>query len=230
MDNIDYISEQKILLLIPFFLLILGISCSSEQSEKQETVSQNIPQPTGKTLVYDCLVEWDLVVKADTNDAWLFLPDTTIHLPRVRSASGARYATEDYLYWTKDTEAIIEVGNQSYGTCDLDKEEAVWQDARLRGATFRASGNEPGWYLEMFPDSTTIILDYGQDTLKIPTPKPHAQTAQADTLYKMDAADHSGSIAVKREPCTLPSGKEFSLITFLTVDEKEYRGCGRMFK
>ncbi|MFH5883789.1 MliC family protein [Halalkalibaculum sp. DA3122] len=225
-------SRLLLSLLLLFSLSFTGCTGSTEKDQLPGEVTPSAPQPTGKTLVYDCLVEWDLVVKVDTSDAWLILPDTTVHLPRRRSASGARFMSEggDYMYWSKGDDAIIEIDDKSYGYCDLDPEEAVWQDAKFRGAAFRASGFEPGWHLELFPDTTTFVLDYGEYSFSAPTTEPDYNPDSTETVYQMNAADHHISIRITAEECIAPSGKEFPSTTLLTVDDKTYRGCGRSFE
>lgn len=215
--------------LISLPILFIACSGSSQKKQPQNVAKQPTLEPRGKTLVYDCLVEWDMVVKVDTSDAWLFLPDTTVHMSRERSASGARFASGsgDYMYWSKGNEAIIEVADKSYGYCDLDKQEAVWQDAKLRGANFRAAGNEPGWYLEIFPDSITYVLDYGERSFSTSTPDSTEYTDKKEFVYEVQTENYQISIRITGEECNSASGKEFPSTTYLTVGEKEYRGCGR---
>ncbi|MDX1637964.1 MAG: MliC family protein [Balneolaceae bacterium] len=220
-------------ILVMVLLLALGCAMDKENDQHTQQVHNHlIPEPSGKTLVYDCLVEWDIVLKADTGDAWLMLPDTTVHLPRVRSASGARFVSPegDYMYWSKGDDAIIEINNKSYGYCDIDREEAVWQDARLRGAHFRAMGNEPGWYLEIFPDSIAYVLNYGDRVLSTGTPDPVVFPDKGITVYSPGDPDYDISIEIADKSCRVASGKELPSTVTLTIDGQLYRGCGRMLQ
>lgn len=81
-----------------------------------------------------------------------------------RSASGARNEAEDVLVWTEGTVALLEVGGADYSDCVLDRRASVWEEAKLRGIAFRATGNEPGWHLEIMPgesfeSTVTATLD-----------------------------------------------------------------------
>lgn len=223
MDHID----------VPILFLSLGfllLSCSSDQKASKTQGASIQPRPTGKTVVYDCLEEWNIPVKIDSSRAWLFLEDTTVYLQQIRAASGARYESGegDYMLWSKGDEAIIEANNRSFGYCDLNREEVPWQDAKLRGAIFRATGFEPGWHLEIFSDSIRYVLDYGERSFATPTPDPETDREKGETVYQFESDITSGTIRIADEECTAPSGREFSSTVYLTVDGKEYRGCGRL--
>ncbi|MDR8390348.1 MliC family protein [Aliifodinibius sp. S!AR15-10] len=207
--------------------LVMLVSCSQEQEKEPSPTPHPKPEPTGKTYVYNCLEAANIIVKVDTADAWLFLQDTTVHLPQAKSASGARFMTEDYLYWSKGDEALVEIDNQSYGYCDVDQKETVWADALLRGASFRAAGNEPGWYLEVYPDSIKYVLDYGERTLVTPSPEQEFNTETTEKIYKVETEEHNVTIRATDESCTSMAGKEFESTVYLAVDGKEYQGCGK---
>lgn len=222
--------KYSIFLWILLPLAVIISSCSSDQNSEKSQSDRAMPEPTGKTFVYDCLEEWNIPVKIDSTRAWVFLRDTTVFLEQVRAASGARYESEDgdYMFWSKGDEAIIEAAARSIGYCSINREEAAWQEARLQGATFRATGFEPGWHLEIFPDSISYVLDYGKRSFSTPVSDPKADPQQGETIYQVEGDTHSGQIRIVDEECTAPSGKEFPNTVFLTMDGDEYRGCGKM--
>ncbi|KAA9131392.1 DUF885 family protein [Marinihelvus fidelis] len=87
---------------------------------------------------------------------WLILPAASYELERARSASGARYEAEGVEFWNKGREATLTMRGVST-RCVVDPQATLWEDARLRGVTMRAQGNEPPWTLELFEDRPAVL-------------------------------------------------------------------------
>ena len=69
-------------------------------------------------------------------------------LPRVVSASGAKYADETITFWTKGGEATFERKGTPPVNCREVRAKSLLADARVRGVAYRGTGNEPGWLVE----------------------------------------------------------------------------------
>lgn len=218
-------------------ILVTLLSCTGnpdpKQQESRSTVNSRVQEPTGRTFVYNCGVESTqdsmITVKVDSDDAWLFLADTTVHLKSIVSPSGAKYQSGDYMYWSKGEEASIKAAGKLYEHCRNDRREATWQDAKLRGVTFRATGNEPGWYMEMKADSIKYVLDYGERRFFTPAPATTQCSDSVSTRYEIETGNHAIEIRILNKPCTSMSGKRFSRSVELEVDGKTYHGCGMAF-
>ena len=55
------------------------------------------------------------------DSAIVHLPTGTVRLPQALSGSGARYANDSALLWSKGEDAIIEGGGRSYAECHNDR-------------------------------------------------------------------------------------------------------------
>lgn len=103
----------------------------------------------------------------------------------------------------------------------------TWNEARRRGVDFRASGNEPGWYLEIFSgDSLRLVADYGERRVNAPVGPPvltdsmRAWQAQSETYHL--------SIIAEPLPCTdSMSGMRHPSTVTVILDGRAYHGCGR---
>lgn len=162
----------------------------------------------------------------------LWLPERfdrqTHELERVRAASGAKYEGSGIVFWNKGEEALLIVGEEEYRGCTQDRGGWVWAAARRRGADFRASGNEPGWYLELSRgDSLHLEYDYGERELTVATPEPAGGTTGGRVRYRAETAEHVLTVTIEDEPCVAMSGTEFPKTVTVEVDGKSYRGCGR---
>ena len=100
--------------------------------------------------------------RIEGESTWLFLPTGTVSLLHVPSASGAKFAEGALTLWTKGEEARMEVEEGTRRNCRNNRAKAIWEDAKFRGADFRAVGNEPGWNLEISAGGSIVYVgDYG---------------------------------------------------------------------
>lgn len=76
----------------------------------------------------------------------------------------------------------------------------AWDDARARGAAFRAVGGAPGWTLEIVPGGwIELVLDYG--ARRVVTPDPGATTEGARTVYRAVTESASLRVVIDARPC-----------------------------
>lgn len=92
-------------------------------------------------------------------------------------------------------------------------------------ATFRATGNEPGWRLEIADGNMTLLTDYGQTRIVMPAPAP--QTLQGKTEYAARDDRHSMTVTISDQVCAdSMSGMPHPNKVVVLVDGKELNGCG----
>jgi putative lipoprotein len=102
------------------------------------------------------------------------------------------------------------------------------RDARARGVEFRASGNEPGWVLEMFADRLVFVGDYGATRASTPRPALQEQPGSGERAYAAVTEAHRLTVRVRRAPCVdTMSGEQFEASVEVELDGRPYRGCGR---
>jgi uncharacterized membrane protein len=158
------------------------------------------------------------------------LPDGTRKvLHQTLAASGVRYVGDGMLVWTKGYWAMVEMDGKSYTDCVITEafSSRPWDEARARGAAFRAVGNEPGWTVEIIPgDRIVIVADYGERQVSVPDP---GATANDDEIvYHAVTENHDVRLVITREPChDVMSGEPFDYSVHLTLDGQTYHGCGR---
>jgi putative lipoprotein len=204
-------------------LCLALVGCDGAPPAPAEPQASNAAR---RTLVYDC-EDLDLVVREGQDDLTLHLPDRTVALPRVAAASGAKYAQGDVVFWSKGDEATLEIGERRYGPCGIAPERAPWEDARLRGVTFRAVGNEPGWFVEIDAARIAFTGDYGDTVVSTPAVAPEVETSGRTTWHATTEA-HELEIATEDRSCSDGmSDQEYPLGVTVRLDGKTYQGCGR---
>ncbi|MCG8392597.1 MAG: YbaY family lipoprotein [Pseudomonadales bacterium] len=101
------------------------------------------------------------------------------------------------------------------------------EKAKAKGASFWATGNEPGWHLAIYPEERLdFVGDYG-DTHVI-TPDPGAMVEGSETLYATEADGTPLRVEIAEEPCQdSMSGAAFDYAVTVSLGETLYRGCGK---
>ena len=182
-----------------------------------------------QTFVFECPGDYGFVARIEMDRAWLFLPGRTVKLPRVRSASGAKFAGDGTSFWSKGEEAMLETGDARYNNCRNNRAKAIWEHAKLNGADFRAIGNEPGWHMVISnKNDILLVTDYGQTTFRFPdatvTPEPQKRM----TTYNARSENDQVEVVITGETCTdTMSGESFPATATVRINDKNYRGCGR---
>ncbi|MGK7313625.1 MAG: hypothetical protein ACN0LA_15530 [Candidatus Longimicrobiales bacterium M2_2A_002] len=105
---------------------------------------------------------------------------------------------------------------------------SVWERARRAGVDVRAVGQEPGWYVEITRGAGLLaVVDYGQDTLRLPAPEPE-EGPGGERVYRVVTAEHELAVVLEERECRdAMNGMLHPLTVTLRLDGRELRGCGR---
>ncbi len=186
-------------------------------------------QPRLQTFAYDCVINGYVVAdfRQSSDSMWLFLKNNTVLLPQEQSASGGKYSNGDVTFWSKGSEAMLTVaGEQDH--CLENRPASVVEDAKLRGVDFRATGNEPGWTLEITGTDIVLVTNYGQDRFEYQAAN-HATGEDGRTVtYASSDPAVPVTTTITGETCADDmSGQRYETRVEITVGEKAYRGCGQ---
>lgn len=212
-----------------FLLIMLALISGCAASMNRTSPKSDSARETGQTFVYECLNRDSVTVRIEGDIAWLFLPNETLRLAHVPSASGARFSDGDATYWSKGEGVLIEVGKVRYQGCKNNRSKAIWEDAKLRGVDFRAVGNEPGWHMEISEGLKIVLIDnYGENQYRFTVPEQNSDPDLRTTIY---TADHDGQefkITIRGERCLdTMSGKSFEAAVTVEFGQRRLDGCGR---
>jgi membrane-bound inhibitor of C-type lysozyme len=156
----------------------------------------------------------------------LGLQDGEHRLEQTISASGVRYADagENMVFWTKGDTATLERVGSAAVRCQERRAESLREDARLRGVIYRALGNEPGWTLEIGPQTRLDwVTNYGAErhvfveSSAVVTPDGISYTA----------TQHSNSIKVtiRAERCVDDGDVAYDYTALVEFRGTTLRGC-----
>lgn len=182
-----------------------------------------------RTFVYQCDDALRFTARSNGRIVWLFLPDHAIQLARVDSALGETYASRTVTFSIDGQSALLELEGGSPLGCRNDSEQAVWEHAKLNGADFRGTGNEPAWHLEITlgQDIVFVTSDDGS-THRFTTPEPVVDQAARTSSYSAHQGKHWITIRLEGRRCVDSiTGQQYEVAATVRLDGQQYAGCGR---
>lgn len=152
------------------------------------------------------------------DQARLRIDGETIDLYPAVSASGARFEAKgdpDTFFWSKGNTALVGLRGQMLPECA----PAVPREPE----TFSASGNEPGWTLQITGAQIRFNLDYGTREIEAPLPRP--QRDDGATRYVLP--DAGITVRIREQICQDDmTGMPHPASVVIETDERQLRGCG----
>jgi heat shock protein HslJ/membrane-bound inhibitor of C-type lysozyme len=140
----------------------------------------------------------------------------TFDLRRVKTASGAKYeAAGDppTSFWSKGLTGTLVVRGQTYPQC-------AWISDG-----FRATGNEPGWQLDITGTTMTLLADYGKTRIEVPAPQP--TTSAGLRKYTANYGGKNLTVSIFERRCTdTMSGMPYPNAVIVVFGDKMLEGCG----
>lgn len=215
--------------LLAMGLAVLSACAAKEARQASEPVIAETSEAT--TVVYECEPDFEFVAQLKDGQAKLFLPDRTLTLHRAPASTLAIYGGEGGTAFSIFGEsARLEVAPDRSYNCVSNPRRAVWEAARLRGVDFRATGNEPGWLLEITEGGTILfVTDYGERRYEFPTPEPRIHQEVAMTVFQAGNDAHALSVTLRGEGCQdTMSGAMFDTQVSVRLDGEDYAGCGKI--
>jgi putative lipoprotein len=203
------------------------------EQDKPKDIEELIAQQPGsgsfnfEAYAYDC-DGLEVTVRPGDGELMVILPDRSIVLPQVEAASGAKYADGDTAFWGKGINSAQLTLDGEDTPCQLDRRATPWVDARARGAHFRGVGQEPGWQIEMHEDRIVMVYQYGERRAVVPNPGVVTDPDQPVRRWQSTTEEHELQAIVEDRSCTdVMSGDTFPTTVKVTLDGREYLGCGR---
>ncbi len=200
-------------------------ACSGEGSPDQ---TQSAAKAL-RSFAYNCASNGYIVADFRRGDAvmCLFMHDRTVQLDPVEAASGAKYRKGDITFWSKGSEAILEIAGAT-DSCTENRRASILEDAKLRGVGFRATGNEPGWLMEIGPDTILLETNYGANRYRFPLTTPDEDQSSRITTYRSEARGKALKLRLIGVRCQdTMSDDVFASSVEFELDAVSYRGCGQ---
>ncbi|MGN6508627.1 MAG: hypothetical protein ACTHLD_04115 [Chitinophaga sp.] len=136
------------------------------------------------------------------------------------------YGQEDFRFSAKAVNDLAQRATAALTVTRRDLSPGA-NEARKQGASYWATGNEPGWSLAIIPfKKISYTGNYGEQ--KIEFPPAQAEKGDNDaTLFNTSANGHTLNIIFEDKVCTDDAGKKSPNTVTLKLDGKVLRGCGQ---
>lgn len=212
--------------------MLLAAACVGES----ETPTDDTDPAPAVTAVFDCGAgdtSFAFTTRTATEGLALWLPlefeRPYLVLPQTPAASGSRYEGDGVVVWLHGEDAMLEVDGERFSGCRHDRQASIWEHAKLNGVDFRATGNEPGWVLEI-SERTRIDLsyDYGASRIQAISSEPVSDQQAMRTTWVANANGQLLKIEISAAACTdSMSGERFDSTVVIYLGDRELKGCGR---
>jgi uncharacterized membrane protein/membrane-bound inhibitor of C-type lysozyme len=206
----------------------LRAAASDAAEEVDAGDSVRASQAASRRFMYRCAngptfgvaVRGDRAMVFTVND----LGGGSLTLVQTEAASGERYAAGDTVYWNKGDVATFEIDGQVFADCASDPGMTFEGEARRRGATFVARGNEPSWNLEITRDR----LELAAQGRRLEFPLRSPTVVGPRTTYRTFLGTQELVVVLDRGACNdSVSGELFDHAVTVTFEGTTVYGCGR---
>ncbi len=156
-------------------------------------------------------------------------------LAESEAASEVVFSGDGILLTPSEGTVSLEVTGEIFTDCRVDPRRSVWEHAKLSGVDFRATGNEPGWHLEIRSDQETdsgkrirFVYDYGERDAVLHAPAPVSDPDLRRTEYRGENGELTIVVLIVGEACTdTMRGEPFESTVTVEFQRRSYHGCGR---
>ena len=182
-------------------------------------------EPVDVTHVYSCASDVRFSIREFGDVATIRQGTRTIALPRVRSATGVRYATDTTEFLNRGGSATLRIGGSRYTGCTAQLAPTPHDVARFLGVDYRAVGREPTWSLEIDEGQYMRFAIEGGAALYMDVPAPAGDAARRVYVMSPESGDFSAVIEAK--PCRDGSTQiEYPNTVTVVYNGLPYPGCG----
>ena len=216
-----------------------GSAATADEPREPIVLADVSPRPAddgSRRFVFDCGDGVTFAVRTVPGEATLFSPQAlgaeVITVPEVAAvagsdaASGTRYADGEVSYSSKGGLATFEIRDRTFADCTSNPGAAQTAEARRRGATFRARGNEPSWLLDISRDRIELATDLGTRRVDFPYREPTVVGTR--TTYRTFVGTQELVVVIERTQCNdTMSGEPFEASVTVTFENDTLYGCGQ---
>ena len=163
--------------------------------------------------------------------ALLVLPWADLEIDQIRAASGVRYADQDVEFWTRGVaQAMLTLDDGDAQSCQPSQSLSPWSQARQRGIRFRATGNEPGWLVEVArgaEPAVSLSLDYGSRQLEF----EQATWGDDERALTAESPGNRFEMRLTEMNCVdTMVGWSFPMQVEMRLNDLRLRACGRFLE
>lgn len=125
------------------------------------------------------------------------------------------------------TTALAPMYRLKRDTAQPEDNPALWSKKRELGVDFVATGNEPGWSLEIDLEESMNFRTLPSESIALETPVPDPVTEGNKTTYSATTEAGKLEVEIIKQPCEdTMSGKVSPYLVRVTAKGINFKGCG----
>ena len=132
------------------------------------------------------------------------------------------------IQWELPNLALMDRNNSKTEIMTKDSGKKTTSFERKKIVKLRASGNEPGWILDLeYQGDILLKTNYGRDTFHFKTPEPIEDPKTGRTIFRIKKDKLQITIIIEKLSCTdTMSGEIFENRVSIQMDGEIWQGCG----
>ncbi len=215
------------------------MACAQDQDEGAPASATDLVDGGINTTVYECRSgsgeAFEFTIRRGAAELALWLPPAFDRPYLVLSEEyvGTRFTgvfrEGDVTLDLADASVELGVGDERFTDCRENRLRSVWEHAKLSGVNFRATGEDPAWYLEI-RDGDRLEFRSARDSapFELPMTEVRLETGAAGASYRRSGPGSEFVAGISATSCTVADGLGLSGVTVVvTHGGRRYSGCGR---
>lgn len=212
---------------VPVAMLVILVPAGCAQQPVLEPLEEP-GHATANTYAWECERNFAFVAREEGDAMWLFLPGHAVQIPRADDGPGTSYRGADIYLNHQNGKARLKTPDSRYEYCQNNIPRAAREHARLNGVDFRATGNAPGWTMEITLDGEIqLFTDSDDTTYHFITPEPVVIESERKTLYSAQNKTHQIIIELVGTACSDGyTGETHEVSVNISINDLHLKGCG----
>jgi membrane-bound inhibitor of C-type lysozyme/uncharacterized membrane protein len=206
----------------------IGATSGSPLEPNAGSQAEALPEGVLRAYVWQCAEGQEFVMRNLLRERaiTIALQDGEHRLDQTVSASGVRYAdaSENIVFWTKGETATLQLKGAAAVSCQERRAASLREDARLRGVIYRALGNEPGWVLEIGPQTRLDwVTGYGAERHAFA--ESTAAISTGGISYTASQDSKAIRVTIRAERCVDDGDVTYDYTALVEFNGTPLRGC-----
>jgi hypothetical protein len=214
-------------------------ACTQNEETTARISATDLVDGRINTTVFECrpagVEPFEFTVRRGAAELALWLPQSFDRAYQVLSEEyvgttfTGLYREGDVSVDLADASVELGVGGQRFTGCRENRLRSVWEHAKLSGVNFRATGEDPAWYLEIREgDRMEFRSSRDAGTLRLPMSGIALETNADGARYRAAPGGVAFTVEIDARPCRVADGLGLTGVTVVvTAGGSDFQGCGR---
>ena len=221
------LQTNRVVALIAAATAVGACSPADEESQKARVTEFAPGLEQHPTAAWECDSTGYIVTELNNdNSIWLYVPGQTVRLNPAVTDTDFDFGDKRMGVSVAGDHAVLTLDG-SNENCLRNARASITEDARLRGVSFRGTGNEPPWTLEIGPEEIVLLTGYDSERHAFPLTEPVLIDSGNASRFVSRNDLQDIDILISANGCSdSMSGEKFASRINVTMAGTSLQGCG----